>query len=388
MMFIFNQTKTMFSKIIIFLLAFIFCPLITSAQKYTAGSISLTKESHQEGKIAIDSEKQIVLLKNNEGTSEHSFEQIDNAMLDGRLFELKTIGNKTYLAHALVIGKASLFQIEAKKYIVYKANDFYKVIDLNTKLNELNEHPDLIKGTLAAFFDDCNSIRDGIFRQEKFTETVLIGLTNDYNVCSYSVYEPTATEIATSNSVNADAIRFYGGPLWALKNVSFFDDNSTEIVNQFGFTIGVEGTPNFVGPLQENLYFNFQLSLSFAGEKDFSNAPSPTSFSVNTYRMILGVEYYVNKNGKVKPFLGIGGGLTSDSYEGNVDGAPFDIKGGNPIWMPKAGLLFRLNNGKNVGLAVEYVPEYDNDLSFPYGDEYIPLMVNSSYLNFSLNYYF
>ena len=92
-----------------------------------------------------------------------------------------------------------------------------------------------------------------------------------------------------------------------------------------------------------------------------------------------------------KPYLGIGVGLASDYFKGNVAGLQFDINGGNPIWMPKAGLLYSLGNGNDIGITFEYIPEYENDLSFPSNDEempVIPLIVKSSHINFGLNYYF
>jgi hypothetical protein len=126
--------------------------------------------------------------------------------------------------------------------------------------------------------------------------------------------------------------------------------------------------------------------MSFGGDKTFEN--QPTNFSANTARLIFGSEYYFNKNGKIKPFLGIGIGLTRDFYEGSVSNSSFKIDGGDPIWTPKIGLLYAINSNNDIGITFNYIPEYTNNLSFPSDNMIIPLIVRSSYYNFALNFYF
>ncbi len=284
-------------------------------------------------------------------------------------------------AQSLVQGKASLEKLEKNKYTISKIDGVSKTINIGKDQNK-------IPGILAVLFEDCNSMRDGLFKMETFSEKTLVKAVNNYNACRYSDYTPTAKEIERANSFNNDVFKFYGGFGVGLKSVSFFESDEKENLNQFGFQLGVLGSPDFIGPLQGNLHFDFQASLNFGGETDFINSISPTNFSVNTYRLTLGMNYFFNKNGTIKPFLGVAIGVTGDYFKGNVNGLPFKISGGNPIWMPKAGVLYALGNGKDIGITVEYIPEYDNDLSFPNGEETIPLLVKSSHLNFGLNYYF
>lgn len=284
-------------------------------------------------------------------------------------------------AQSLVKGKASLEKIEKNKYIISKADGMTKTVDLSSDQSK-------IPGILAVLFEDCNSMRDGLFKKEYFSEKTLLKTVTEYNSCDYSDYSPTDKELETANSYNNDQYKFYGGFGFGIKSVSFFQSDNEEKLNQFGLQLGVLGSPDFFGALQGNLHFDFQASLNFGGETDFTNSISPTSFSVNTYRLTLGMDYFFNKSGTIKPFLGVAIGVTGDYFEGNVNDLPFKISGGNPIWMPKAGVLYALGNGKDIGITVEYIPEYDNDLSFPNGETTIPLLVKSSHLNFGLNYYF
>jgi hypothetical protein len=283
-------------------------------------------------------------------------------------------------AQQLVTGKATLEKIDKRVYTISKIDGISKTIDLDSENN--------IKGTLAVLFEDCGDIRDEIFATDYFDEKTVTEFTNKYNNCEYGSYNPTEKELTRANTNNTDQVRFYGGIDIGLKNISFFEDSQTEVLNQYGATVGIMATPVFLGSLQGNLYFSFQATMSFGGEKTFKYAPQPTSFSANTFRLMLGSEYYFNKNGKIKPFVGIGIGLTSDSYKGTVNNIPFKINGGDPIWTPKIGLLYAINSTKDLGITFNYIPEYTNDLSFPNDDMIIPLKVRSSYYNFALNFYF
>lgn len=295
---------------------------------------------------------------------------------------LLLVGACAVNAQTLVTGTATLERLEKGVYSISKSNGISKTIELD------GANQNKIPGTLAVLFEDCNSMRDDLFNTFIFSEQTLIKAVNKYNSCDYSDYAPTENELDEANSINMDFVKFYGGFGIGLKNISFFESDQKETLTQYGGQIGVTVSPRFVGNLQGNLYFNFQATMGFGGEKSFTNSVSPTSFSVNTYRLAFGTEYYFNKKGKISPFLGIEIGLVGDNFKGNVDSAPFKIDGGNPIWMPKAGILFALGNGNDIGFRVDYIPEYDNDLSFPNGENYIPLIVKSRYINIGLNYYY
>jgi hypothetical protein len=288
----------------------------------------------------------------------------------------------TVSAQQLVTGKASLVKIDTRVYTISKSDGISKTFDLD------DENKNNIKGVLAVLFEDCGEIRDDIFATEYFYERTLIKFTNSYNSCKYGSYTPTEKELKSVNSRNSDQVRFYGGAEIGLKNISI-NGNEEEILNQYGATIGIMASPSFMGPLQGNLYFSLQATMSFGGDKTFQNTTLPTNFSVNTTRLMFGSEYYFNKNGKIKPFVGIGIGLTRDFYEGTVGTSPFKIDGGDPIWSPKIGLLYAINTSNDIGITFNYIPEYKNDLSFPNDDDVIiPLIVRSTYYNFALHFYF
>jgi hypothetical protein len=286
----------------------------------------------------------------------------------------------TISAQQLVTGKATLEKIDKRVYTILKTDGISKTIDLDS------ENKNNIKGVLAVLFEDCGDIRDAIFAAEYFDEKTLTRYTNSYNNCNYSSYTPTEKELRKVNSEKNDEVRIYGGVEIGLKNISFFNSSETEALNQYGATIGIMASPSFIGRLQGYLYFSLQATMSFGGDKTFEN--QPTNFSANTARLIFGSEYYFNKNGKIKPFLGIGIGLTRDFYEGSVSNSSFKIDGGDPIWTPKIGLLYAINSNNDIGITFNYIPEYTNDLSFPSDNMIIPLIVRSSYYNFALNFYF
>ena len=147
-------------------------------------------------------------------------------------------------------------------------------------------------------------------------------------------------------------------------------------------------SPGFTGNLQGNIYFTLEGSANFSGNKDFGNAGAPVDFKTSTYRLVLGAEYHFNKTGNVQPFLGFGIGATSDNFDGSFNNIPFDITGGNTIYVPKAGVLFRLNNGKHIGVVGQYISEYENDLSFPSNGEVFPLIVNNRMIIVGVSYFF
>ena len=97
-----------------------------------------------------------------------------------------------------------------------------------------------------------------------------------------------------------------------------------------------------------------------------------------------------NKKGIIQPFLGIGYGYTFDYYKGDIGTISFKDEDKNYFFIPKAGMLYQLKKGKYLGLTLSYITEYDNDLSFRFGDEltYYPFVIDASAINLGVNYYF
>lgn len=200
--------------------------------------------------------------------------------------------------------------------------------------------------------------------------------------------KPSDPELKIEKSFNTDTFKFYVGLGMDIKNINFFNNFYNEDLSLYGIKFGLLASPGFTGKIQGNLYFNFDASLSFGSENEFFFIDNNIHFTVNTYRALIGIEYFFNKTGKLNPFLGISGATNWDRFSGDVNDESFNLKSHNITWAPKAGILFSLKNEKELGFSIDYIPEYRNDLIIPINDELINIDLSSSSFNFSLNYYF
>ena len=364
--------------ILVFLFAFI-CFSATQAQSYNSGSLTLTNKTEVSGKFYVSTKNQSVEAKKN-NTSYH-FNKVESLSIDDRFFIKETFNGATYFTHELVSGKASLFQIESNNYLILKENGIFKEIDLKND-------PNLVRGILSVLFEDCNTIRNDIYNINEFSEKTLISTITSYNSCSYSGYNPTETELKNANSFNTDTFKLYFGLGVDIKNINFFEDFYNENLSQFGLKFGLLASPGFTGKIQGNLYFYLDASLSFGSENDLIFIDNKIHYSVNTYRALTGIEYFFNKTGKINPFIGISGGTNWDRFSGDVNDDSFKIKSHNLIWASKAGVLFSLKNGKELGFTIDYIPEYGNELVIPINEELINVDISSSSFSFGLKYYF
>ncbi len=353
-----------------------------NAQFYKSGTITDNNNQTIEGRVAIDNSEKKILLKKEGNIQTYNFNGLINVTINGRLYSKINFENNPFLAHQLKSGKASLYELSNSDYLILMENGSGKQINLK-------ENKAQIPGILALLFNDCNVIRDIIYKTNEINERILKGIVSDYNSCEYSDYNPTENEMKNTNTYNTDAIRFYGGFQTGFNNTTVNDFSSNNTTG-FGLGLGIAASPGFTGSLQRNLYFDFDFSMMFTGDNDFNNGSIPLNYKVNTYRFSIGLEYLFNKNGVVQPFLGIGYGYTSDYYKGNMGTISFKDHDQNYFFIPKVGLLYQLNNGKHLGLILSYITEYDNDLSFHFGDEltYYPFVIDASAINLGLNYYF
>jgi len=291
---------------------------------------------------------------------------------------------KSQNGNILVSGKATLIKYSDSKFAVKMSNGEEKVLYTGDDSYKQKQVP----GILSVLFNDCNSIRDEINKDQTFTESKLINLTNLYNQCTYGAYQATTSEIEEANRYQTDTFQFYGGIGASVNRISFFNFDDYETQTQPQINVGVAVTPGFVGNLQNNLYFTAEASAAFSGDKDFNNAPFTTNFKKNSYRFTLGAEYRFAKEKKIQPFVGIGIGAATESYDGFYNGDRIDQAEGNIFFQPKAGVLVGLNNGKKIGFTVSFIPEYETNLSFIKNNTLIPLIVDSHYFNAGINYYF
>lgn len=351
-----------------------------NAQNFKKGSIVQKDKTILDGRVFIDNENQKVLFKKEFVVQKLDFNKVSSVIINGRSFSKTEIDNKPWFAINLVSGNTSLYKISEDTFIITKEDGTNKLI--NKKDEKLN-------GILAVLFKDCNPLREKAFKEDGFNQSTLIAYTTNYNSCNKTEYQPTADEIKTANRNNSDQLKVFAGAGIGSNNVSFFDSDSGEAATSVGINFGIIASPAFTGELQGNLYFGLEASANFASNIAFNNAPNPIDFSLTAYRVIFDLRYHVNKNGKIQPFVGAGLGFGDNRFKGTYEDIEFKIDGGNGFFSPKAGVLYQLKNNKSIGLTVSYIPQYDNDLSFPDAEgEIIPLIVNSEYINAGLFFYF
>jgi len=354
-----------------------------NAQIFKAGTVTNTNNQTIEGRIAINNLEKTLLLKKDGNTRTYSFNNITSATINGRLYSKIDFENNNYLAHQLVQGKASLFDLSNASYLILKEGGLGKFINLEGEENAQTP------GVLAVLFNDCNSIRDAINKIDELNERSLKSIVLEYNNCNYSDYTPTENEMVKANTYHTDAYRFYIGVQSGINNTTVNDFNSTNTTG-FGLGLGLSASPSFTGDLQGNLFFDFDFSMNFTGKSDFNNGTTPLNYKINSYKLSVGMEYLFNKNGTIQPFLGIGYGYAFDYYKGDLGTISFKDEDKNYFFIPKAGLLYKLNNGKHLGFTLSYITAYKNDLSFIFGDAltYYPLVIDASSINLGVNYYF
>ena len=368
-------------KNIYFLFLVFFCTSV-NAQFYKSGSITDNNNQTIEGRLSINNSESKVYFKKDGSAQTYNFNSISQVSMSGRIYSKITFENNVYLAHSLVNGKASLSDLNNSDYLILMENGSGKIINLE-------EDKAQIPGILGVLFNDCNSIRDIIYKSDEINERLLKGIVSEYNTCAYGDYTPTEDEMKNANTYNTDTYRFYAAFQTQFTNttVNGFESNSN---TGYGIGIGMAASPGFTGNLQGNLYFDFDFSMNFTGDSQYNNGSTLLNYNVNTYRITIGLEYLFNKKGTIQPFLGVGYGFTSDHFDGKMGTISFKDKDQNGIFIPKVGLLYKLKNGNHLGLTLSYLTEYENDLSFRFGEliTYYPFVVDTSAYNLGLNYYF
>lgn len=285
-------------------------------------------------------------------------------------------------AQELVSGKATLTKLNDGVYEIKKEDGTFKKIDIRPNVEE---H---LQGTLSVLFKDCEKIRQEVFNLTNVSETNLIQTVENYNNCDYTPFEPTQKEAKHAANFQGDKYRLFANIGVVVNRIGYFNSGENESLTQGQLGFGLAATPGFTGTLQGNLYFTLELNAAFSGDKDFSNAPFATNLKRNSYRASLGTEFHFNKNGSFQPLIGVGVGLVQDHYNGNYNNYRIKQTQGSAFWIPKAGILFSLEDKKSLGIIVSYIPEYENDLSFINEEEVIPLIINTHSINAGLYFYF
>lgn len=285
-------------------------------------------------------------------------------------------------AQELVTGKAVLTRLATGIYEIKKEDGTTKKI--NIRPNE-DTH---VQGTLAVLFRDCEKLRQSVFDSHLVTEGQLIQAVETYNNCEYTPFEPTEKEIKQAANFQGDEYKLFASIGGSLNRISFFNFDDYENLTQGQASFGIAATPGFIGSLQGNLYVTLEVNAAFSGDKDFGNSPFETNFRKDSQKANLGLEYHFNKNGSIRPLIGIGIGLSSDHYKGNYNGYKLNERDGSAFAIPKLGVLFSLDEKKSLGVILSYIPEYENDLSFRTEDDIIPLIIDTHFFNAGLYLYF
>ena len=355
---------------------------VAFAQNYQSGIITKNDKKTIEGRVSIDNNSKNILFKKNNKVKTYDFDFINSITIDKENYSKITFNNEVFFAKQLESGKATIYNLSNNNFLIIKDNNEGKFF--NT-LDDENQIP----GILSLLFNDCNTVRDKINKTEDFSGKMLTSITKNYNNCDYNNYSPTEKEIDKANSYNTDFFRFYTGLQLGFNNttVNNFDSNNSIGV---GVGLGLMASPSFMGNLKGNLYFDFDFAMVFTGSNDYANGPAALNYKVNTFRFSLGMEYIFNKEGEFSPFLGIGYGYIADYYDGALGTIRFKDNKQNYYFIPKIGVLYNLKEGKRIGLTISYISEYENDLSFIYGDDvtFYPLAIKNSSFNLGLNYYF
>lgn len=368
-------------KNLLFLAMLVLTSTVIHAQTFQKGIIKNADDSVHEGRIFIDNQAKQVILKSNYSEQSFRFSSISEVRIGNKTYIQHKIDGKTYLLSELVTGKATLFHAFGNDYLLVheeKGNHFLNISEANKQL----------PGTLAVLFNDCNGLRDRIYNTDDITASRLLDFTDQYNSCSFTAFEPTQEEIKAAEWFNSDVLKIYFGVGPAFNDVTFFDSDTAQNEASFGANFGILASPAFLGALRGNLYAGLEASASFMSDKSFPNAPRDANFKVNAWRMELGSQYHLFKDGIIEPYIGIGIGFSSDYFEGSYDGFPIDVNGGNVYYAPRAGILFNLNSDHSIGIMVSYLSGYTNDLDFRRGDVVTRYQVNSQYLRTAINFYF
>jgi len=365
-------------QINLLILALILTTSTINAQFFQPGNITDNNNNTTEGRVLIDNSEKKVFIKIDRKTQSYSFINILTVTSNNRLYSKIEFENDNVLGYQLVSGKASLYHLSQEDYLIKKETGEGRIFNLETDKAQ-------IPGILGLLFNDCNEIRDAIQISDAINERILIDIVSDYNNCNYSEYTPTENEMKNANAHNADVVRFYGG---FQTNFTSTSVNGFSSVNTTGYGIGfgLSASPTFTGKMQGNLYFDFDVSLIFTGDNVYNNGLTPLNYKVNSYRFSLGVEYIFNKKGTLQPFLGIGYGYSSDLYEGRKGAITFKTNNQSYFYLPKVGVLYKLNNDNHIGLTVGYL-EYTNNLGYGNPDP-IQLYIESSFISVGLNYHF
>lgn len=363
------------------LLILMFIPLFSFCQVYQTGTIKPKNGSAVKERVFINYDNEIIQWKK----GKIPFRDVESFQIDDRIYTRTQIGKEGFFAFNLVSGNASLYDIAGNRYLVKSKNGVLKIIDLN---NEKGKNI----GTLSILLGDCNELRDFLWSQTTFDEEVLLSSINKYNSCKYGSFELTEKEKANSN--RDEKMSFYLGAGYGFNNIKFSEDANTQNMPSIQIHIGMLGFPRFSSKENNKFAISGELISSFGTQTDFQNTFLTRDIKINSIRLLVGAEYYFFSSKKINPFIGINGGLSSDTYKGIITRVIIDepiaplekLKETriNAVFGFKAGLRF--STGSNhISVLANYFPERKKEVQEGLNRR---LTVFRSTLALGVNYYF
>ena len=139
---------------------------------------------------------------------------------------------------------------------------------------------------------------------------------------------------------------------------------------------------------QNKLFFGLDAGANFSSSHTFPNAPQTAVFKITHYQFSFDTNFYFNSASSIQPFLGVGIGAASDNFEGSYQGDSLDITGGNTFAKLIGGVSFSLKNDAALEAIFQFIPEYENDLTYPKNNTNVPLLLQSRYFQMGLRYRF
>jgi len=113
-----------------------------------------------------------------------------------------------------------------------------------------------------------------------------------------------------------------------------------------------------------------------------------TDLNINSYRFGLRLRNLYHNGGNVNTLSGVGIGSIIDSFSGSISDKPFALEDSNTILQSNLATRFELKNKNHIGLMIENITSYENDLSFSSQNGINPLEVASQNIGVGLNFNF
>ncbi|MBE15071.1 MAG: hypothetical protein CL867_02390 [Cytophagaceae bacterium] len=367
--------------IVIFVL---FISMTTVAQRYTSATLFQKDGTTVTNRVFVNYDKEIFEFKK----GSLRFDQVEKFQIKDRVYERMSLNQQGFFAHELQSGNASLFDLSGNRYLVRSKRGVLKIIELE------KDHSKNI-GVLSLLLSNCNELRDYLWQLEEIKEENLIAAVEQYNSCNYENFIATPGEIKRIKANKSEDLSVYLGLGYGFNAIRFDDDDESENMPSVQFQAGILGFPNTSIDGNNKLAISLELVASFGSKTDFQNTFLKRDIKINSFRILAGTDYYILRNKKVNPFIGINGGLAIDTYKGIITRAILDEPVApledlketrvNAIYGFKVGTTFALPSENELSFSINYFPEREKVVQEGLNRD---LSVFNSFITLNVNYFF